>query len=157
MENDPYGEVMNQSRPASADERIIEPMIALARCSKLERIMVAGLKAIELMFALHRRGYLRAAASANCGHPAAQYDVALVDWRQRSIKSLETTLGWLVKYLNHSGVLVVWVDSQKPAGTEHLRSVFERHGFRVEAGTIHEYGFAISARRFEITPISKAA
>ena len=149
--------IMTQSRLASADERIIEPMLALARCSKLERIIVAGSKGIELMFALHRRGYLRAAATANCGHAARQYDVALVDWRQRSINTLDATLGWLVGYLSPAAVLVLWADSQKPAGKQNLHSALERQGFRVEAGTVHEYGLAISARRLEATPISKAA
>ena len=52
------------------------------------------------MFELHRRGYIRVATTANCGLPAGQYDVALVDWRQRSIKALETTLDWLVDFLS---------------------------------------------------------
>ena len=130
--------IMNQSRPASADERIIEPMLALARCSKLERIIVKGSKGIELMFALHRRGYLRAAATANCGHAASQCDVAVVDWRQRSINTLDATLGWLVDYLSPAAVLVLWVDSQKPTGKQNLQAALERHGFRVEAGTVHE-------------------
>ena len=149
--------VMTQSRPTSANERIIEPMITLARCTPQDRIIVAGAKAIELMSVLQRRGFLRAAATANCGHPAKQYSVALVDWRQRSLPALETTLDWLVDYLNPAGVLVVWVDPQKPAANQNLRETLQRHGFRVEAGTAYEFGFAISARRFEISPISQAA
>ena len=149
--------IMTQSRFASADERIIEPMLALARCSKREQIIVAGSKGIELMFVLNRRGYLRASATANCGRAAGQYDVALVDWRQRSIKALDATLGWLADYLSPAAVLVVWVDPLKPTGKQNLHSALERHGFRVEAGTVHEYGLAISARRLEATPISKAA
>ena len=149
--------IMNQSRPGSADERIIEPMLALARCSKLERIIVAGSEGIEFMSVLHRRGFLRAVATANCGPAAGQYDVALVDWRRRSIQTLDATLAWLVAYLGPAAVLVVWVDSQKPTGKENLHSALERHGFRVEAGTVHEYGLAISARRLEATSTSKAA
>jgi hypothetical protein len=42
---------------------IIEPMIALARCSTQHRILVAGSKSVELMLDLHRRGYLRTASS----------------------------------------------------------------------------------------------
>lgn len=149
--------VMTQSHPTSANERIIEPMIALARCTRQDRIMVAGSKAIELMSVLQRRGYLRASATANCGHAARQYNVALVDWRQRSLQALETTLDWLVDYLSPAGVLVIWVDPQKPAANQNLRAALQRHEFRVEAETAHEYGFALSARRFEIIPISKAA
>ena len=77
------------SPAALAAERIVDPMIALARRSKLQQIIIAGSKSIELMFELHRRGYVCAAASANCGHPAGQYDVALVDWRQRTFKALD--------------------------------------------------------------------
>jgi hypothetical protein len=149
--------IMTQSRFASADERIIEPMLALARCSKLQRIIVAGSKGIELMFVLHRRGYLRAAASANCGHAAGQYDMALVDWRQRSIKSLETMLDWLVDFLSPAGVLVVWVDPQEPAANRKLCFALERHGLVIEAGTVREHGSAISARRCEMNPVSKLA
>jgi hypothetical protein len=148
---------MTQLHPSAANERIIEPMIALAHCTQQDRIIVAGAKAIELMSLLQRRDYLRAAATANCGHPAKQYDVALVDWRQRSLQALETMLDWLVNYLSATGVLVVWVDSQKPAAKQNLRVALQRRGFRVESGAAYEYGFAISARRAEINPISKAA
>ena len=50
------------------------------------------------MFELHRYGYVRASGTANCGHPAGQYDVALVDWRQRTFKALERTLDWLMDF-----------------------------------------------------------
>jgi hypothetical protein len=75
---------MTKARFTSADEQIIGPMIALAGCSKQDRIVVGGLKGVELMLALHRRGYLGAAATATCGHRARQYGVALVDWRRRT-------------------------------------------------------------------------
>jgi len=148
---------MTQSRPVSKNVRIIEPMIALARCTQQDRILVAGSKAIELMSVLQHRGYLRAAATATCGHPAKQYGIALVDWRQRSLQALETTLVWLVDYLNPAGAVVVWVDPQKPAANQNLQATLERHGFRVEAGTAYEYGLAILARRFETSPVSQAA
>ena len=140
-----------------ANERIIEPMIALARCSKLQQIIVAGAKSAELMFEMHRRGYVRVATTANCGLPAGQYDVALVDWRQRSVKALETTLDWLVEFIGPTGVLVVWVDPQERADNRTLRSTLERHGLIVEAGTIREHGSAVSAQRCEMNPISKVA
>jgi hypothetical protein len=79
-------------------------MIALAQCSKLQRIIVAGEKSIELMFELERRGYARVASTANCGQPAEQYEVALIDWRRRTFRSLETTLDWLVDFLRPDGV-----------------------------------------------------
>jgi acetolactate synthase regulatory subunit len=148
---------MTKSRPISANERIIDPMIALARCTQQDRVIVAGSKAIELMSVLQHRGYLRAAASANCGHPAKQYSVALVDWRQRPLQALETTLDWLADYLNDAGVLVVWVDPQKPAASQNLRATLQRYGFRVGPEAAYDYGLAISARRFEIRPISEAA
>ena len=88
------GDVMSSSQGATGD-RIIEPMIALAGCSKQHRIVVAGSKAVELMLELHRRGYARAAATANCGHPAGQYGVALVDCRRRTLKLWRSRLiGW---------------------------------------------------------------
>src|ERR1700674_3138397 len=133
-----HGGSMTISRVPSAGDRIIEPMISLAGCSKQHRIVVAGSKAVELMLELHRRGYARAAATANCGHPAGQYGVALVDWRRRTFKTLEVALDWLVKFLSPTGVLVVWVDPQKASANETLRLSMERRGFLIESGTIHE-------------------
>jgi hypothetical protein len=132
-------------------------MIALACCSKQHRIVVAGSKGVELMLELQRRGYARAAATANCGHPAGQYDVALVDWRRRTFKSLEIALDRLVKFLSPTGVLVVWVDPQKAAANEALRRSLEQRGFVIEAGTVHECGCAVSGRRREMDPVRKAA
>jgi hypothetical protein len=151
------GAVMIRSHLTPAGERIIEPMIDLARCSKLKRIIVAGSKSAALMFELHRRGYVRVATTANCGLPAGQYDVALVDWRERSIKALDTTLDWLVDFLSPLGVLVVWVDPQEPADNQKLRSMLEKHGLVVEAGTVREHGSAVSAQRSEMRAISKVA
>jgi hypothetical protein len=148
---------MTPSRSTSAGDRIIEPMIALAGCSKQHQIVVAGSRGVELMLELHRRGYPRAAATANCGQPAGQYDVALVDWRRRTFKTLEVALDWLVEFLSPAGVLVVWVDPQKAAANETLRFSLERRGFVIEAGTVHECGCAVSARRHERNPVRKAA
>jgi hypothetical protein len=148
---------MTTSHATPAGDRIIEPMIALASCAKQHRIVVAGSKGVELMLELQRRGYVRTASTANCGHPAGQYDVALVDWRQRTFKSLEVALDWLVDFLSPSGVLVVWVDPQKATANEALRQSLERRGFVIEAGTVHDCGCAVSARRREMNPIRKAA
>jgi hypothetical protein len=148
---------MTSSRTTPAGDRIIEPMIALACCSKQHRIVVAGSKGVELMLELQRRGYTRAAATANCGHPAGQYDVALVDWRRRTFKTLDVALDWLVKFLSPTGVLVVWVDPQKTAANETLRLSLERRGFVIEGGTVHDCGCAVSARRREMDPVRKAA
>jgi hypothetical protein len=148
---------MTTSHATPAGDRIIEPMIALACCSKQHRIVVAGSRGVELMLELQRRGYVRTAATANCGQPAGQYDVALVDWRRRTSKSLEVALDWLVDFLGSSGVLVVWVDPQKATANEALRQSLERRGFVIEAGTVHDCGCAVSARRREMNPIRKAA
>jgi hypothetical protein len=67
---------MTLSRISPAGDRIIEPMVTLAGCSKQHRIVVAGARGVELMLELQRRGYVRAAATANCGHPTGQYDIA---------------------------------------------------------------------------------
>ena len=63
------GDVMAYLRVATGD-RIIDPMITLAGCSMQHRIVVAGSKSMELMLELHRRRFLRAAATGNCGRPA---------------------------------------------------------------------------------------
>ena len=138
-------------------DRVVEPMIELARCTPLHRIIVAGVKSIELVFELQRRGFMRTAATANCGRPSRQYDVALVDWRRRTFRDLEKTLAWLRDFLAPTGILVVWVDPQKSAVIEGLRTALMRRGFVVESGTVHEDGYAVSARRSETRPISNAA
>ena len=148
---------MLQSHLTPSGERIIEPMIGLARCSKRHRIIVAGSRRSELMFELYRRGYSRVATTTTRGLPDGQFDVALVDWRQHSINALETTLDWLVHFLGPSGVLVAWVDPQERAGNRKLRAMLETHGFVVEAGTVRDYGSAVAARRCEARPISKVA
>ena len=148
---------MTLSRTAPAGDRIIEPMIALACCSKQHRIVVAGSKGVELMLELQRRGYARTAATANCGHPASQYDVALVDWRRRTFKSLEVALDWLVDFLSPSGLVVVWVDTQKAVANEALRLSLEQRGFAIEGGIVHDCGCAVSARRRQVNPVRKAA
>ena len=109
------------------------------------------------MFALQRLGYAHAAATANCGRPAGQYDVALVDWRRRTFNALEPVLDWLADFLRPNGVLVVWVDPQKAASNQALRQSLERRGFVIEAGTVHECGCAVSARRRAMNPVRKAA
>jgi hypothetical protein len=129
-------------------DRIIEPMIALAGCATHDRIVVAGSKSMELMLELHRRGYAGAASTGNCGRPAGQYDVALVDWRRRTLLSLETTLDWLVNFLSPGGM---------PAADQNLRTSIERRGFVIEQGTVHECGCALSARRQQTYPLRKAA
>jgi hypothetical protein len=132
------------SLQVATGDRIVDPMITLAGCSTQHRIVVAGSKSMELMLELHRRGYFRAAATGNCGRPAGQYDVALVDWRRRTLHALETTLDWLVNFLSPSGVLVVWVDAQKPAANQSLRASLEKRGFVIEQGAVHECGCALS-------------
>src|SRR5258708_15976419 len=111
---------MAPSRATPVGDRIIEPMIALAGCSKQHRIVVAGSKAVELMLELHRRGYARAAATANCGHPAGQYDVALVDWRRRTFKTLEVALDWLGEFFNPPRPPAVPLDPPNASPTQTL-------------------------------------
>jgi hypothetical protein len=106
---------------------------------------------------MQRRGFDRTAASANCGRAAKQYDVALVDWRRRTIHSLDPALRWLLGYLRPAGRLVVWVDAQKEIAHENLRALLERRGLAVESGTVHDCGRGISARLLATPPLKKAA
>src|SRR5262249_13376407 len=101
------------SQTITTGDRIVEPMIELARCSKQQRIVIAGDKSVELMLELKNRGFLHVYGQANCGLPAGQYDVALIDWRRRTFLALETALDRLAKFLGPAGQLVVWVDPQK--------------------------------------------
>ena len=132
-------------------------MIALAGCSTRQRIVVVGSKSMELMLELHRRGYLLAAAAGNCGRPTGQYDVALVDWRRRTLRSLETTMDWLMNFLSPRAVLVVWVEAQKPTANESLRASVAKRGFVIVQGAVDECGCALLARRSKEYPVQKAA
>jgi len=102
--------VMTRSNLAFVGDRIVEPLLALARCSQSQRIIVVGSKSIELASELSRRGFVRVAAAANCGRAARQYEVAIVDWRRRTLKALEATLDWMVDFLTPDGLLVIWTD-----------------------------------------------
>lgn len=101
-------DVTSPSSPVG--DRVVDAMITLAHCAPLQQILVAGAKCVELTFELNRRGFLRAASAANCGKARGQYDIALVDWRKRTFKSLDTTLEWLLDFLTPQGLLIVWVD-----------------------------------------------
>jgi hypothetical protein len=148
---------MNSMVHEITGDRIIAPMIDLSACARTDRILIAGSKALEFVLEMQRRGFDRTAASANCGRAANQYDVALVDWRRRTIHSLDPTLKWLLGYLRPAGRLVVWVDAQKEIANENLRAALERRGFAVESGTVHDCGQGISARLLVTPPLKKAA
>ncbi len=137
--------------------RIIDPMIALGGCTTHQRILMAGSNSMAMMIELHRRGYVGAASSGTCGRPAGQYDVVLVDWRRRTLHDLEVTLDWLGKFLSPAGILVVWVDAQKPAAYQSLRALLEKRGYVIEQDTVHECGRALAARLRQPTPLKNAA
>jgi hypothetical protein len=98
-----------------------------------------------------------AAAAGNCGRATGQYDVALVDWRHRTLHALEPTMDWLMDFLTPSAVLVVWVDAQKPAASESLRASVAKRGFVIARNTVHECGCALLARRSQAYPVQQAA
>ncbi len=143
-------------RPVASD-RIIDPMIALGDCTTQHYILVAGSKSAGMMVELRRRGYERAFSTGNCGRPAGQYDVALVDWRRRTLHELEAMLVWLGKFLNSSGTLVIWVDAQNPGANQNLRASLEKHGYVIEQDAEHECGRALAARLGQTIPLKKAA
>ena len=118
---------------------------------------MAGSNSMAMLIELHRRGYARAVSTGNCGRPAGQYDVALVDWRRRTFHDLEVTLNWVGKFLSPAAVLVVWVDAQKPAANQGLRAVLKKHGYVIEQDAVHECGRALAARLQQPTPLKKAA
>jgi hypothetical protein len=148
---------MKPIRITAGGERILEPMISLARCSKRSRIIVTGAKSAEVMVDLHRLGYQRATTTTSCGLPAGQYDVAFLDGRQCSIKAIETTLDWLVDFVGPAGVLIVWLDPHAGAAGPRLRAILDNHDFRIEVGTLHHRGAAVAARRCETGATSKVA
>jgi len=138
---------------------ITQTLISLAHVSKADRVLATGSLGTEILLELHRRGCTRVAATAtaSCGLPRGQYDIAVVGWRGDSFKALETTLNWLVHFLGPKGALAVWIKRDEAASDRKLRSMLQRLGFRVEAGTACEDGLAILARRLESVPAAMAA
>jgi hypothetical protein len=132
---------------APAGERVLDGMVELAGCSRLDRVIVAGATASDLMLGLHCRGYARVAAVASCGLPHGQYGVALVNWEGRSIKALATTLDWLVQYLGRAAVLVIRLDPLERTANRKLMSILDNLGFHIEVGALCEQGLAVSACR----------
>jgi hypothetical protein len=138
---------MVQSSRNADNEQVVEPMLALARCSIRHRIVVTGTHSAALMFALHRRGYAHVAITANSPLANGQYEVALIDWREKSIDSLKTMLDWLMDFLDPADVIVMCVDSLRSSEERQIRSVLGKCGLSVETGTAGDFGLAISAWR----------
>ena len=120
-------------------------------------MIVAGPHSSEVLLELQRRGQLRVTTTKLCDVPCGQFDVALVAWRERSIKALEMTLDELVPFLSSTGVLAVWVGARDRIPIQILRLALDRSGFRIEAGTRCENGVAISARRLASNSIARVA
>ena len=120
---------MSPIRITAAGERLVEPIIALAHCSKLARIIVTGANSAEAVIDLHRLGYARATTTSNCGLPAGQYDVVLLDGLQRSIKAVGTTLDWVADFLSLTGVLIVWLDPHQPAAGRAIARCWKATAF----------------------------
>jgi hypothetical protein len=138
-------------------KRTVEAMIQFGHCSKRQRIIVSGQTGSQLMFELHRRGYHRVATTATSGLPQGQYDAALVDWGDQSLKSLETTLNWLVHFLDEPAVLVIRLVSRGRGTNRKLQSILEELGFRVEAGGRDDQALVVSARRRDAGGLRVAA
>lgn len=151
------GQHMTQSSPIPSDERIVNAMIQLARAGMSQRMIIAGPNSAEVFLELHRRGYPRVTTTQSCRVPCGQHDVAVLAWRDYSIKALETTIDRLVHFLSAGGVLVAWIGSHERLANQALRRTLERLGFRIEAGTACENGVAISARRLASNPAAKVA
>jgi hypothetical protein len=135
------------TRSACSPAPIADPLIEFARCARRDRIVVAGAKSRGLVFELNRNGYHRVATTANCGLPDGQFDAALVDWHEHSIKALATTLDWLVHFLTPSGVVVVRIDSREHGASRDLALLLDGLHFHIEAGTRREHDIVVAARR----------
>lgn len=134
---------------SDSSDRKIDSVIKLARCSERHRILLAGPRDPDPVADWRSRGYRRVATTATSRLPRGQYDVAFVEWRQHSIKALETMLDWLVYFLSPQGVLVIWIDEVPDTASARriLPSVIERLGFRPGTARRCQKGFAISACR----------
>jgi hypothetical protein len=142
---------------SSESERIVRGLVELARARRTDRLLVAGHAASDMLLELGRLGFINAFSTRAGGLPRGRYEVAMVAWRDHSIKALETTLDWLVHLLNATGVVAIWVGPPEQGAQQRLKLVLERLGFRIESGSRIESGIAICARRVEIVRAVKAA
>jgi hypothetical protein len=141
---------MTSFNAVPSSKRIGESLVKLARCSKRQRIIVAGSMAPELVRQLHRHGCNRVATMETCGLPHGQYEAALVAWQGHSMNALEATLDWLVHFVSASGALVLWITKDQ-CSRPRLHSMLVRLGFCSETITGCEHGVVISARRHDAT------
>jgi len=148
---------MTKTTFAPVGERIADPLIELARCARRDRIVVAGARSRGLVFQLNRSGYHRVVTTANCGLPDGQFDAALVDWQEHSIKALATTLEWLVHFMTPSGVLAVRIDSREDGASRNLALLLDGLRFHIEAETRREHDIVVAARRRDRAPTALAA
>ena len=138
-------------------ERIVHGLVTLARAKRADRLLVAGHTASDMLLELGRLGFINAFSTRTCSVPRGPYDVAMLAWSDHSIKTLKTTLDWLVRRLRPTGVVTIWIDNPGREAQQWLRLTLDQLGFRIDAGSRIEHGVAISARRVEIAPAAIAA
>jgi hypothetical protein len=141
---------------AKSDQRIAQNLVALARISRDDRVLVAGSLKAAVLVELHRNACACAAVTAFRGSLQGYYDAALVPWHRNSIKGLDVTLGWLVQFIRNQGVVAIWIGRDEDAARK-LRLMLKRLSFRIEAGTTFENGLAVVARRRESNSFAIAA
>jgi hypothetical protein len=83
---------MPNPMPRASIDQAIDSLIELAGCSIEHRILLAGTTVRNRIPDWRSRGYHRVATMATSRLPRGQYDAAFVEWRQHSIKALETML-----------------------------------------------------------------
>ena len=110
-----------------------------------------------MLLELGRLGFINAFSTRTCGLPQGHYDVAMVAWSDRSVKTLKTTLDWLVHRLRPTGVMTIWIDNPDREAQHWLRSTLDQLGFRIDGGSRIEHGVAVSARRVELVRAAIAA
>jgi hypothetical protein len=138
-------------------ERIVHGLITLARAKRADRLLVAGHAASEMLLELGRLGFINAFSTRTCSLPQGHYDVAMIAWSEHSVKTLKTTLDWLVRRLRPTGVVTIWIDNPDREAQRWLRLMLDQLGFRIDAGSQIEHGVAVAARRVEIVRAAMAA
>jgi hypothetical protein len=120
-------------------------------------VLIAGHAASEMLIELGRLGFINAFSTRICGLPRGHYDVAMVAWSEHSVKTLKTTLDWLVHRLRPTGVVTIWIDNPDRETQRWLRLTLDQLGFRIDADSRIEHGVAVAARRVEIARAAMAA
>lgn len=137
-------------------DQTVDTMVGLARLPPSCPVIVAGAHSLQLLRALHNRGFRHCAAASHLGSRRGQYAAALIAG-DRSHQAVEASLVAVSRVLSAMATIVVSINSDEKGIGLKIRTRLEQLGFRIEAGVRCKSGFLLSAYRCNFASVAKAA